>query len=325
MSFKKFSPSAPVKNVVLGQVATHALDVGKNFKAIQYVLTVTKTAATGGFTSAALTDALGLVVVKVGTIAKRQATAAQIDAIQTRWHSNLAVKSYDGVANDLITAVADVVAGGNTTRTTTFIFTVYFAEPARDNFATRNLFAWPTLWASGRKVQISIELSVPANAGIANPVIRANENFDYTLGPVDSNNNDVMPVTHWYLDPQNYSSVNFSLRDWPYQGIVQQITIFSPAGSNDYVGTAQVVGDSDLKFSGAKAELDKLYNDYKFNAAGVLPGMADLVFDYTDDPSDALDMRQFKTFQLNLVLTAAAAGNKSLNIVSQVFKDALAA
>jgi hypothetical protein len=187
------------------------------------------------------------------------------------------------------------------------------------------LFSWPTLWASGRKVAISIELSVPSNAGIANPVVRANENFDYTLGKLDSGGNDVMPITQWYLDPQSYSSVNFSLRDWPYQGIVQQITVFSPNGSNDNVGTGQIIGDQDIKFSGAKAELDKVYNDSKFNAAGILPGMTDFVFDYTDDPSDALDMRQFKTFQMNLTLTAAAAGQKTLNIVSQVFRDALAA
>jgi hypothetical protein len=322
--FKKFKPSSPVKNVVLGQVATHDLDVGKNYKALQYVVTVTKTAATAGFASASLSDALGLVVLKVGTVAKRQATAAQIDAIQTRWKANLAAKAYDGVGNDLVTAVADVVAGGNTTRTTTFVFTVNLAEPARDNFATRNLFSWPTLWASGRKVQITAELSVPANAGIANPIIRANECFDYTLGPV-VNGQDVMPITHWYLDPQGYAGLNFLLRDWPFQGIVQQVTVFSPDGSADYVGTFELSGDDDIKFKGAKAEVDKLYDDYGFNDAGIQAGMFDLVFDFTDDPSDALDMTKFKTFQMALTLTAAAAGNKTLNIVSQVYRDALAA
>jgi len=322
--FKKFKPSSPVKNVVLGQVATHDLDVGKNYKALQYVATVSKTAATAGFTSATLADALGLVVLKVGTVAKRQATATQIDAIQTRWKANLAAKAYDGLGNDLVTAVADVVAGGNTTRTTTFIFTVNLAEPARDNFATRNFFSWPTLWASGRKVQITAELTLPANAGIANPVIRANESFDYTLGPT-ANGQDVMPITHWYLDPQGYASQNFLLRDWPYRGIIQQMTVFSPDGSNDYVGAFELSGDDDVKVKATKAAVDKMYDDYDFNSAGILPGMFDLVFDYTDDPSDALDMTAFKTFQLSLTLTAAAAGNKTLNIVSQVYRDALAA
>ena len=111
--FKKFKPSSPVKNVVLGQVATHDLDVGKNYKALQYVVTVTKTAATAGFASASLADALGLIVLKVGTVAKRQATASQIDAIQTRWKANLAAKAYDGVGNDLVTAVAATFARGN--------------------------------------------------------------------------------------------------------------------------------------------------------------------------------------------------------------------
>lgn len=257
--FKKFKPSSPVKNVVLGQVATHDLDVGKNYKALQYVVTVTKTAATSGFASATLADALGLIVCKVGTVTKRQATATQIDAIQTRWHKNLAVKAYDGVGNDLVTAVPDVVAGGNTTRTTTFVFTLNLAEPARDNFATRDLFSWPTVWASGRKVQISVELTLPANAGIANPVIRANECFDYKLGMV-VNGQDVMPITHWYLDPQGYAGLNFLLRDWPYQGVLQQLTVFSPAGSADYVGTVELTGDDDIKVKAAKAELDKLYD-----------------------------------------------------------------
>lgn len=323
--FKKFKPSSPVKNVVLGQVATHDLDVGKNYKAVQYILTVTKTAATAGFASATLADALGLVVVKVGTVAKRQATATQIDAIQTRWKANLAASAYDGLGNDLVTAVADVVAGGNTTRTTTFVFTVNFAEPARDTFAVRNFFSWPTLWSSGRKVQISVDLSIPANAGIATPVVRANECFDYTLGPVNSAGADVMPVTHWFLDPQGYASQNFLLRDWPFQGIIQQLTVFSPPGSADYVGTFELAGDDDIKVKGAKAEVDNLYDGYDFNHAGIQPGMFDLAFDFTDDPSDALDMTQFKTFQLALTLTAAAAGNKTLNIVSQVFRDALAA
>jgi hypothetical protein len=322
--FKKFKPSSPVKNVVLGQVATHDLDVGKNYKAVQYVVSVNKTAATAGFTSATLADALGLVNIKVGTVSKRQATATQIDSIQKRWAANLAYKAYDGVGNDLITAVADVVAGGNTTRTTTFVFTINLAEPARDNFATRNLFSWPTLWASGRKVQITVELTVPSNAGIDTPVMRANECFDYQLG-LTANGKDIMPITHWYLDPQGYAGLNFLLRDWPYQGILQQLTIFSPDGSADYVGSFELSGDDDIKAKGAKAEVDKLYDDYGFNSAGIQPGMFDLAFDFTDDPSDALDMTQFKTFQLSLVLTAAAAGNKTLNIVSQVYRDALAA
>jgi hypothetical protein len=321
----KYRANSPgINNVVLGGDATLDLDPGYRYHKVNVIVTVTKTGATAGAAfQPLLADALGMIQIFVNTKCRRQHLATELNAIQTRWHNKLAVAQLDQVANDCITAVADVVNGANTTRTTTFILPICFAEPSRDSYTARDSFAWPTLWASGRVAKIQVKLSVPANVGVANPVMRATHIYDNVLGPVVSGN-DAMPITHWYRDTETYSGTAVPVQKWPFQaGALQQVTVFCPA--NDDVATFQVKGDRDVIAEGTKADSDNDCNNYEWNNAAVNADRFDLAFDFDDDPMNAVVPSRYGTFRLNLTLTQAVAANKNLILIEQVYQDAFAA
>ena len=319
--FKIYQPSSPVVNVVAGQNATLDLSVGPRYHVLHLIASVSKTAATSGFTSATLADALGLINVKVNTVSRRQHLATELDAINTRWSAGLAAVKLDNVANDLVTAVADVVVSTNTTRTTTFIIPIYLAEPARDQYLIRDGFAWPTAWASGRRASIQLEIGIPANSGMSAPVVRAMETIDFALGSTNKAGADVMPIVHWYRQPETYAGTSIAIRKWPFTGVIQQLSVLSP--ETDYVGSFEVKGDNVTKFKGTKADTDKLFDSYGWNTSGAAAGRLDLAFDFSDNPLDSLDMTQFGVFELGLTLKAASASNKTLVLLAQVYRDEL--
>ena len=318
---KIYQPSSPVLNVVAGQNATLDLNAGPRYHKIDLIATVTKTAATSGFASATVADALALLNVKVNTISKRQHLATELDYINTRWAAGLGVKVYDNIANDLVTAVADTTSGSNTIRTTTFVLPVLLAEPFRDTYAARDSFAWPTQWKSGKTVNLQIEIGIPNNSGISAPVVRAMELIDFAFGS-NVNGADIMPITHWFRQPETYSGTALAIRKWPFSGIVQQITAFCASG--DDVATFEVKGDNVTKFKGSKAALDLLNNHYGWNTGGTNADRLDLGFDFSDNAADSIDMTQFGVFELDLTLTQAVNSNKVITLLSQVYRDALA-
>jgi hypothetical protein len=320
----KYRANSPgITNVVLGGKATLNLDPGYRYHKVNLVVTVQKTAATAGFASATLADALGLIEIFVNTKSRRQHLATELNAIQTRWNANMAAVQIDGVANDCVTAVPDNVVGQNTTRTSTFILPVCFAEPFRDSYTAREAFAWPTLWASGNQAKIQFQIAIPANVGIANPVLRATHVYDNILGPV-INGKDAMLLTHWYRDTQTYAGVAVPIQDWPFQaGALQQVTVFSPAG--DDVATFQVKGDKDVIVEGTKTDVDNDDDNYNWNPVGINADRFDLAFDWDDDPTNAVVPSKYGTFRLLLTLTQAAAPNKNLILIEQVYQDAFGA
>ena len=349
MALKTRQKSSPVVNVVLGQVATHDLNSGPRYHGIRYICTITKTAATGGFTSAQLADVLGLITVNVNNSPVRTHLATELNAVQTKWHTNLAAKQYDGLANDLLTAVADVVAGGNTTRTTTWVLDLWLMDPSRDSYTSRQAFAWPTQWvnAAGQVVQqvaVQIQLAVPANAGMATPIIRAEETFDFVNGPYaktitganglrtpDYTSNRIMPVTFWYRQPETYAGTALVIKKFPFSvGSLQQTTVFCQAG--DDVGTMQVKIANQIVFDRSKISNDDDNQSFDWNpsygagTAGVNylnADMFDCAFDYNDDPTTALPQAALSQLEYDVNLTQAAAGNKTIYFVSQVYASAI--
>ena len=328
MSYKIRQLSAPVINVVLGQIASHVLNTGPRYHDVTYAITITKTGATAGAAFQPLiTDAAGTITVLVNDAERRVHQAFELDAVQTRWSQNLAVVKYDQLNNDLITAAPDVVVGVNTTRTTTFIITLNFAEPSRSTFADRDKFAWPTAWASGTTAQISIKIAVPNNNnGVVNPVITAYESIDYQLGPVLAASGgaparDSMPITVWVRQEEVYSGLSPVIRKWSFTGILQQMSIFCQPG--DDVAIAQIKSGSAVIFKSPKGDNDLLYDRYGWNPAGKNADRYDLAFDYSDNPGDAVAVNGSALFELSMTLTNAAAVNKTLVLMSQVYMDAL--
>ena len=328
MSLKIRQPSSPVVNVVLGQNATHELNAGPRYHDVTYLVTISKTGLTAGAAfQPLLTDALGLMTVLVNDAERRVHYAWELDAVQTRWSPNLSVVKYDQLGNDLITAVADVVNGGNTTRTTTFVVTINFAEPSRSTFADREKFAWPTSWASGQTAKVQIKLFVPANAGVANPVITAIESIDYQLGPTiaataTSPARDSMPITSWVRQEEIYGGLKPVIRKWSFTGLLQQMSIFCQAG--DDVAKAKVKSGTAIIFDDPKGDVDLLCDRHGWNPAGKSADRFDLAFDYSDNPADVARVDGVSLFELSLQLTNANAANKTLVLSTQVYLDALA-
>ena len=324
MSYKVRQPSSPVINVVLGQVATHELNRGPRYHNLCYALTITKTGATAGAAfQPKIGDVLSLITILVNDAERRVHTAEELDAVQNRWSPNLAIAKFDQIGNDLKTAAADVVVGANTTRTTTFLVTVNFAEPSRSTFSDREKFAWPTAWASGRTAKIQIKLAIAAAAGCASPIVTCKESVDYQLGPVDpTSKKDSMPITMWYRQEETYGGLTPVIRKWSFKGLVQQMSIFSQTG--DEVQNAKLKLGTGVIFDDVKASVDKLQDENNWNPAGKADARFDFAADYSDNPGDAVLYDGTSVYELALTLKNSAAANKTLVILSQVYFDALA-
>ena len=339
--FKINQQSSPVTNVVAGQYAIHRLNPGPRYHQLRYIATVTKVGLIAGLAyQPTLPDALGAVLLKVNTKTIREALATEIDKIQSDWSANLAVRVFNGIGNDLVTVVNDTinntggVVGGvpaySQVRTTTFVFTLHFAEPTRDSYRARQSFALPTSWSNGKTVNVEVWLQVANNAGVSAPVIRAEETIDTVQGAYagktatgapDTTSAITLPVTHWYRQPEVYTSTKLQIRNWPFVGVLQQTTILCNNGDN--VATAQVKADGVIKVDMSKITLDTVNEDYGWNVGNFTAPVTHLAFDFDDDPASAFPFNAFKTVEVALVLTQATA-NSSLTVISQVWRDALA-
>ena len=336
--FKINQQSSPVTNVIQGQSAIHRLNAGPRYHQVRYIITATKTAATAGFTSAKLADVIGVVLTKVNTKTVREALASQIDKIQTDFSASCAAKVIDNLSNDLQTAAPDLVGansiGGaltNTSRTSTIIFTVHFAEPWRDSYKARQAFALPTSWSNGKTISVENWLAVLATAGISGVVIRAEEMVDtmqgvyakkLASGAYDTTSAIILPMTHWFQQPEIYTSTKLQIRDWPFTGVLQQFSIFSGA-AGDNVLHLTLKADGVSKVDQDAATLDDTVKDYGWNYGNLTAAVKHLAADFDDDPTSAFPFNAYNTVELTILLAQATA-NSNLVIISQVWRDALA-
>jgi hypothetical protein len=366
--FKIFRDAPPVENVVAGQTATLDLDVGWRYHAVRIIATVANTQSAA--TEPTLDQAIGQITVNVNSDPKRIHIASYLNAIQTKWKASLAATLYSKTANDLLTTVNDSTSGGLTTRTSTWVLDVWFAEPSRDSYLARQAFAWPTQWNNGAvgnyaanySAEIQVQIAVPAGggvpgttAGLSSPAMRAEMMVDNQAGPLvaaagqsgkgmigvdvlaaagitaPAVGSPIMPVTHWYQFPESYSSTAIVIRKWPFAGgTVQELDLFCQSG--DDVASFTVLTDNVIKRKTTKSSNDELNlgwgwnNAYGAGTAGINYVAADLLslaFDFDDDPSSALSTALFNTLELDLTLTQAAASNKSIVFLAQVYRNAL--
>lgn len=365
---KIFRDAPPVKNVVAGQNCTLDLDVGWRYHAIRLIATVSNTQAAA--TEPSLDQAIGQITCLVNGDPKRTHIASYLNAVQTKWKAGLAATLYSKTANDLLTTVNDSTSGGVTTRTSTWVLDIWFAEPSRDSYQARQAFAWPTQWNNAAignykanyTAQIQIQVAIPAGggvpgatAGLSSPAMRAEMMVDNLAGALvaaagtrangqiatdvlsaagitpPAVGTPIMPITHWYQFPEDYASTAIVIRDWPFAGgTVQQMDLFCQSG--DDVASYVVLTDNSIKRKTTKASNDQenigwgWNNSYGNGTAGINYVAADLLslaFDFDDDPGSALSTAAFNTLELDLTLTQAAAGNKSIVFLAQVYRNAL--
>ncbi|HEX3626691.1 MAG TPA: hypothetical protein VH280_14855 [Verrucomicrobiae bacterium] len=365
---KIFRDAPPVKNVVSGQLATLDLDIGWRYHAIRLIATVANTQSAA--TEPTLDQAIGTITALVNGDPKRTHIASYLNAIQKKWNAGLAATLYTKTANDLLTTVNDSTANSLTTRTSTWVLDVWLAEPTRDNYQAKQAFGWPTQWnnaavgnfAANYSAKIQFQVQVPAGggvpgttAGLSSPVIRAEMMVDNAAGPVvgvagargpgvigtdllqragivaPPVGSPIMPITHWYQFPEDYSSTALVIRDWPWSGgTLQELDLFCQSG--DDVGSFTVLTDNAIKRKSTKASNDQMNVGWGWNSsygagtAGndyVAADLFAMAFDFDDDPGSALSSANYNTLELDLTLTAASASNKSIIFIAHVYRNGL--
>lgn len=359
--FKPLIKAPPLSGVAFGSTATLKLDKGLRYHAVRFIITCAKTIATASLADMTLSQIAGLINVKVNDVSKRQHTAIELNSIQTDWAANLAAKLHLSTGNDLL-AAADTTGTINgistaTKRTYTWVLDVWFADPARKSYTAQQAFAWPTAWVkNGQLVQtadISFDITIPADPTVSGTVvyesltIRAEVIADDVSGAFDGNQvrdnvsgvlrgdgNPIMPVTHYYRTNKDYSSTTPVIRDWPYSGMVQQISIFNPA--SDGVGAFIVKKNSKELFNTTKKSNNDSLRAYDWNTSRldvttgdsannnqIQADLCHIACDFDDDPQSALPFAPGDILELSPTLIAAAASNKTLVLISQVWRDAL--
>jgi hypothetical protein len=347
--FKPTLKAPPVNGVAFGSTATLRLDAGPRYQGVRLIMTCAKTIATASIAALTLDKLAGLVNVKVNNVSKRQHTAVELNTIQTDWDGGLAAKLHSGISNDLlVTADTTGTVEGISTATKrlyTWVLDIWFADPSRSTTDAKQAFGWPTLWLdkSGKKVataDIQIEIAIPADASVAGTVVynalavRAEIISDSQLGQLDANGNPVMPVIHYYRQTENYSSTTPVIRNWPFSGLLQQISLFNQT-ANDSVGSFIVKKNNQDVFNTSKRSNNDNLRAWGWNINRLDVTTADsannnqlaadvchIAFDFDDDPYSALPFSKGEI--LELAPTLIANSGTSLVLINQVFADALA-
>lgn len=357
-----FRDGPPVQNVDSGQDATLLLDVGPRYLAVRLIATVSKTESSATEPSLDEAIGQILVQVNSDT-KRTITLASYLNAIQTKWNARLAATLYSKTANDLITTVNDSGSDPVTRTSTWVIDIWFaeptrdsysarkaFGWPTVwNNTATGNFPANYT-------AKIGFVISIPSGSSLSNPAMRCEILTDNVTGalvtaagskagpgmiPLDvlaaagivgpNVGEPVMPITHWYKMNPNYSSTALSIFEWPFSGgSIQELDLFCQSG--DDVAKFDIQLDNAINRNTTKASNDQLNLAWGWNSAygsgtaGINYPAADLcsiAFDFTDDPGDALSTANFRKLQLDLTLTDAAASNKTIPIIAQVYRNGL--
>jgi hypothetical protein len=331
---KIVQPTNPVVGVGYGNLATLDLSIGPRYHVIW--LEIIATAAVGKTLLArnpagtantgTLADILGVINVKVNGKTQRSFQATELDQINYSYHTDCGAQAYNydtGVLNWSAGALQAPQSG----KQTIFLVPIFLAEPWRTSYAAQELFAWYTSWADGSTLRsFQLEINIPAasaNILAASAItINAYAETDTAVGPLDSNKQPIALITKWnrlqvpYSGAGDLYTTNLSKRD-----LYLQISIFSQSG--DDISRVQVRVDSrtirDVTY------VRNLVTQFarQLNPTGYVESRVDVMFDYSDIPTDGLVMQagnaNVKDFQVISTLAAANAANKLLTFISQTY------
>jgi hypothetical protein len=310
---KIIEPCAPVVGVQLGQkAATCDLQIGPRYHTL-WIEVVAKGAA--GKTLV-LTDVLGLLSLKINGRVQRQHLASELDAIQTDYGPAYAANTYKMV-NGLPTVAA--LANADTGM---FVLGIHLAEPWRKSYAATEAMAWYTSWQDGSVVptfQLEIECPNTGNVDATAPyTISVYAEKDFAVGPVDGNKKPVQLITRWERTSKPYTGAgDLYIIDMPKRHVLEQVTIFGQ--TNDNVTACKVKVDNRILRDVTKVRNDQTLIGREWNEANLSVDRFHLAFDYSDLPTDGLVLEGVKDFQVIPTLGAAAAANKMLTLISQVY------
>ena len=332
--------SAQINNVGLGQAFNVGLPIGPAYRYIDVFVTATPAA---GLTMSALTDFLDLCTLTVNSKAARTFLATEADSIYTRFGSVYKAQIYrsSGSGNTLTPILTGTALATPTAATqTTCKFRIYFEEPWRKEWAAAASRKFPTSWPSktaGGPSQVlsdfSLQFNIPnttANAAATGLSVLVYAGTDSSQGILDKNGNPITNTLKWYRNPGvSYTAAG----DQPLNNLVkydkgkvltilEQMTIFSQSTGDD-VQRLVIAADGRTVFDAtAPGAMGDLIN-HGFNPLWNLDQF-EYVADANDIVMDGLVLSTpngayVNTLTATATLSAAAGGNKTLVVISQVY------
>jgi hypothetical protein len=231
------------------------------------------------------------------------------DDYKLRWQKS----TDDGVTYGALGTTA--LAAGDTAK---FQLPIYFAEPYRKEYKAADFGAWPTAWSNGTKIaSFQIEIAVPNVANTSLHSISAWVEQDKVLGQV-VNGVPQFNITKWLRTSVPYTGAGaLDITTLPRRDFLQSMHLF--AQSADPITDIEVTVDNDVKRKVSKTQNDQSLIGKELNPAGILATRFDVVFDYDDRPDSALNLNGVLDFLVKPTLASAAAANKTLGIIQQVY------
>lgn len=358
-----FRDAPPVKNVTAGQDATCDYDVGWNYYALRFIATVTKDAATATeptLLEAIAKIVINLNKDPKRTILPSELNSIQkawssnmSATLYSKTANDLITPIVDGSANSHVQRTSTWVVDVWFAEPARDSYTARKAFSWPTAWNNKAIGAYPANYTA----ELQAVISIPSDSSLSNPVVRSEMIVDTRLGalvgaagdrstgvigsdllalagiPAPAVGTPIMPVTHWYRFSFAYGGTDVQVRgtDWPFTtGSLQQLSAFCQSG--DDITNYQVLLDTAIRRKTTKASNDDMnikwgWNDsYGAGTAGidyVADDVMHMAFDFTDDPADALSTATYKTLELDLTLSQAAASNKNIIFVAQFYRNAL--
>jgi hypothetical protein len=331
---KVIQPCQPVVGAAFGQTATLDLTIGPRHHAIwlevivdAYSGVTLSTGLSSGRASAevqCLDAIISMIAIKINGKVQRAHSAFELDSIQKSYGDCYSANAYD-YAGDVIGYTAGAYKAPAAAAKTIYYIPIFFAEPWRKSYAATESMAWYTAWQDGSTVRsFQMEITVPArdtallDAGIT---INAYAETDSALGPLDSNKKPVALITKWNRLAVPYTGTgDLYITSLPKRDVYLQISAFQ---ATDSISAAKVKVDSRIVRDITKGRNDQTLIGRAMYEAALVEKRFDIVFDYSDLPTDGLVMqagdKQVQDFQVILTMAAAAATSKIVSLVSQTF------
>lgn len=302
----------PMEGVVPGEKATLDLPTGPRY----HKFICEGTVKPDGATVATVDDIFGTFKLYVNGKAQREFTVLELAALNLLNGAEFAVQveNLDNPGNPL--------AAGDKAR---FRVSILLGEPFRKSYAAGEIMAWPTRWvnsADGKIVaelnSFQLEISVPNVTDYTLHDIKIFATIDSRGGNFDNNGLPLFNISKWYRETITYTaSGDRYLTNLPKRDTYQQMNFFSQVG--DTISAIKVKRDGEEIIDVPKRINDHDLTDYGLNGDALSDDRFDVVFDRDDLPDSAMPMNGVREFEVILTLDAAAAANKVITLVRQVY------
>lgn len=315
---KIIEPTNPMQGVGFGQTATVDLPIGRRYHALRFEIIAT--GDTGKTLSIA--DVCSLINIKIGGKVQRSFTPSELSGIYGAYGAGYAVKSYNYDGSTL-TLSSGAIQTVQQAKKTMFIINVFFAEPWRKSYSATESLAWYTAWKDGTYLKsFQAELVIPtisANVKSADGiVINCYSETDNAVGPLDDNKQPIQLITRWERTQVGYTGTGeMPIVNLPKRDMLQQVSIFGQSG--DTVTNVKIKVDNNLIRDVTNTRNFESLIGREWNASGLSLDRFDLALDYSDLPTDALNLNGVRDFQIIPNLSAASASSKVLTLISQVY------